>query len=348
MSVRGPVLYGVPRGQALRWLLGYAPRLGLVESPLARPQGISAYMRVKNEEDWIEPSILSVKDAVDEVIVVDNGSTDRTLDILARLQQSLGAKLRLYSQPHLDHVALSNFALAQTRYRWALRWDGDFVAHTTGTQAIANLRMRLLSLPPHRHSHVHLTCVELLGDLWHHQRGYEIRNDPFVSTVSRRLRYVRVNRHVPQQELIGLYSLLRTDPKAVYTFHFEGIKVPLEYQVLIWPEIYYVHVSIDSGPRMYLRDCWSDWLEHPALEARYQSLEAYALDRAKRLLGAKTLEEAGREFTRLACRELVAYDAARWGPLPALLEPCLQHPRYRVIYQEGKPWDRIELSAGEP
>jgi glycosyltransferase involved in cell wall biosynthesis len=327
----------------VRWLLSEAPRLGLVDSPLARPQGISAYVRVKNEEDWIEPSLLSVQAAVDELVVVDNGSTDRTPSILARLQHTLGPKMQVYAQPQLDHVALSNFALARTRYRWVLRWDGDFVAHTTGPQAMAHLRTRLLGLPQHRHYHVHLMCAELLGDLWHQHRGYEVRNDPFVSTFARHLRFVRVSRRVPQSRLVGLATLLRTDPHAVYTFHFEGIKVPLYCRVLIWPEIYHFHVHIDSDLRMYLRDCWNDWMEHPAIQARYRSLEDYALDRARRLLGVQTLADAGREFMRRVCQELVRYDETRWGPLPELLQPYLTHPKYRVRYQDDKPWDRVEL-----
>ena len=53
------------RGWPLRKILSYAPVLGLVPHPSRRPQGISAVVRVKNEEEWIEPCLLSVSDAVD-------------------------------------------------------------------------------------------------------------------------------------------------------------------------------------------------------------------------------------------------------------------------------------------
>ena len=172
------------RGRSLRWLLSYAPRIRLTYSPLARQSGVSAMVRVKNEEEWIETSILSVKNAVDEIVVVDNGSTDQTPEILKKLEQQLSPKMKLFFRPDLDHVDLSNFVLSHTNYRWVLKWDGDFVAHTTGPRCITELRKRLMSLPEDRHFHIHLTCVEVMGDLWHQCPGWETRTDPFVTTFS--------------------------------------------------------------------------------------------------------------------------------------------------------------------
>ena len=41
-------------------------------------------MIVRNEEDRLETCLESVKDAVDEMVIVDTGSTDRTKEIAAR------------------------------------------------------------------------------------------------------------------------------------------------------------------------------------------------------------------------------------------------------------------------
>lgn len=310
------------RGWLVRKLASHAPALGLVSAPTGRPQGISAVVRVWNEEEWIEPCLRSVSDAVDEMIVVDNGSTDGTPEILARVQRALGPKLRVFSRPGLDHVALSNFALAQARYRWALKWDGDFVARTSGPYAIAGLRERILGLPARRYAHVSLTCVELMGDLWHQCPGSELRRDPFTSVLSPALTFVRVVRTLDAPPP-GPPRILR-DPRAPMTIHFEAPRIPLYYDVLHWEEPYFFHLQIKKPLRMYLRDCWADWAENPALQARFSGLEAYALERARAAWDVGTLAEAAERYMARVRDLLVPYSVERFGEHPKILEPCLE------------------------
>lgn len=331
------------RGYLLRRLLSYAPLLGLSYSPIEREAGISAIVRVKNEEDWIEPSLLSIQDVVDEMIVVDNGSTDKTPELLHTLEKQLAPKLKLFGMPHLDHCPLSNFAVAQTRYRWVLKWDGDFVARTTGPYSIHNLRRRLFALSPHRHYHIHLTCIELMGDLWHQLPGWTLRDDPHVSTFSPSLQYVRVVRKVPQRELRALTPILRTDPQGLYTFRFEDIKPPLHYQVLYWQEPYFFHIQVKSALRMYLRDCWADWAENAELQKAYVHLEDYALYRAQKVWPVQSLDEAAKTYMRRVCRFLTPYSKNQFGEHAEILKPYLECPKYRLIYRDGEIFSRNDL-----
>jgi glycosyltransferase involved in cell wall biosynthesis len=309
------------RGWALRKVLSRASSLGLAPRSRGRA-GISAVVRVKNEEDWIAPSLLSVSDAVDELIVVDNGSTDRTPEILARLSRTLGSKLKLFSRPDLDHVALSNFALAQAGYRWALKWDGDFVARTTGPCAIHRLRERILDLSPSRHFHVRLTCVELMGDLWHQCPGWELRHEPFASVLSPALRFVRVVRTLDEPPP-GWPRILR-DPRAPFVIHFEDVEVPLYYEVAQWHEPYFFHLQVKNPIRMYLRDCWADWAENPSLQGRFASLEDYALHRAQRVWTVGTLAEAADAYMTRVRDLLIPYSPERFGEHPEILKPYLE------------------------
>jgi glycosyltransferase involved in cell wall biosynthesis len=79
-------------------------------------------MIVKNEEKNIGRALSSVKPVVDEMIVVDTGSTDGTREIA----RSLGAKV--YDHRWKDDFSdARNFALSKATGKWALILDADEV-----------------------------------------------------------------------------------------------------------------------------------------------------------------------------------------------------------------------------
>ena len=80
---------------------------------------LSVVIITHNEQDWIENCLRSVKPIADEIIVVDDGSTDRTTEIC----KSLGAKIF-----HHDWEGFSkqkNFALTKAHGDWIFFLDGD-------------------------------------------------------------------------------------------------------------------------------------------------------------------------------------------------------------------------------
>ena len=82
--------------------------------------GISLCMIVKNEQDWVAGAVESVRSIVDEVIIVDTGSTDSTPDRL----QSIGAKtINLQWQNSFAHAR--NVSLAEAQESWILVLDAD-------------------------------------------------------------------------------------------------------------------------------------------------------------------------------------------------------------------------------
>lgn len=90
---------------------------------------ISACMIAKNEEKVIARCIESYREAVDEIIVVDTGSTDQTVAIA----KSLGAKV-FYFQWIDDFSAAKNYALSKAKGDWIVFLDADeYFAHDTGS-----------------------------------------------------------------------------------------------------------------------------------------------------------------------------------------------------------------------
>ncbi|MEN6520916.1 MAG: tetratricopeptide repeat protein [Armatimonadota bacterium] len=103
-------------------------RLRRVKSALAKAESVpqsskpnlSLCMIVKNEEEYLRGCLESVKDIVDEMVIVDTGSIDDTVEIA----KSYGAKI--YSYPWNDNFAdARNNAIEHATGEWILVLDAD-------------------------------------------------------------------------------------------------------------------------------------------------------------------------------------------------------------------------------
>jgi glycosyltransferase involved in cell wall biosynthesis len=84
---------------------------------------LSLSMIVKNEEADLDACLRSAKALCDELVVVDTGSTDQTVEIAKRH----GARVFHFDWCD-DFAAARNFALDRTRGAWVLHLDADEVA----------------------------------------------------------------------------------------------------------------------------------------------------------------------------------------------------------------------------
>lgn len=111
-----------------------------------RKPGLSGFMRIRNGEDWLEAAVTSHLPYMDEIVAVYNGCTDRTPEILERLQLQFPERIRVFHyKPRVHPVGSAahirtpagavnsianyyNYALSMTRYRIATKLDDDHVA----------------------------------------------------------------------------------------------------------------------------------------------------------------------------------------------------------------------------
>lgn len=104
---------------------------GLVLEDWVEDNGISLCMVVKNEEKWIYKCLSNVNKLVDEIIVIDTGCTDKTMDIVknfpkAKTYRYLDASELLDGEWELlDYSKARNFSLRKATKRWILRIDAD-------------------------------------------------------------------------------------------------------------------------------------------------------------------------------------------------------------------------------
>jgi len=111
-----------------------------------RRPGISGFMRLKNEAEFLDRAIASHIDGLDELAIVYNDCTDETPEICARWAHGhpdkitvseyepkvvpAGTQESLAIDPRSPHCIANyyNFALAQTNCRIVIKIDGDHLA----------------------------------------------------------------------------------------------------------------------------------------------------------------------------------------------------------------------------
>ena len=108
-------------------------------------------MIVKNEERFLEQCLRSVQGMVDEINIVDTGSTDRTVEIA----QSFGAKLSRCEWRN-DFAWARNKSLDMATKRWILQLDADEELLPESADALAQLR----TAPAHLEG-VWLRCINV-------------------------------------------------------------------------------------------------------------------------------------------------------------------------------------------
>lgn len=99
---------------------------------------ISLCMIVRDEEDVMARCLACVRDIVDEIIVVDTGSTDRTKEIAAEM----GARVLDFEWVD-DFAAARNYAFAQATMDYILWLDADDVIDAENQEALQALKESL-------------------------------------------------------------------------------------------------------------------------------------------------------------------------------------------------------------
>ncbi len=114
--------------------------------PARKKHGITALVRLRNEEQFLEQALHSILPFCDEVILLYHQCTDRTPEIVAAFEQREPERIKAYhylprvywagtdefktlptTLPHsLPYYC--NFGVSRATYRVCFKWDGDQVA----------------------------------------------------------------------------------------------------------------------------------------------------------------------------------------------------------------------------
>lgn len=94
---------------------------------------LSVIIITVNEEKWIENCLKSVQNIADEIIIVDSGSQDKTLDICRKY------KTKIFHRNWQGYSSQKNYALSKTSGDWIFFIDADERASKELTKEISEV-----------------------------------------------------------------------------------------------------------------------------------------------------------------------------------------------------------------
>ena len=174
---------------------------------------ISLCTIVKNEEEMLPKCLESVKDFVDEIVIVDTGSTDNTVEIA----KSFGARV-LHFEWINDFSAARNFALDQCTTDYALVLDADEILYTEDLTKedflynIEQLNNNIGLVPLHQAMSVHSVLREIVDGKA--RMGTPVLL-PRIVPVDTEVRYVGIIHESPQS-LNKQHALIITSLQVIH------------------------------------------------------------------------------------------------------------------------------------
>lgn len=305
--------------QNLRYFLAFFVKwLQIFYISPKRKDGISIMIRVKDEEDWIATSLLTLNNFTDEVVIIDNGSTDNTLREIKNVKDRLNYPIILKTNPSSDICEISNQALSLTTYNWIFRWDSDFIGYTNKERNLEKLREYLLSLNQKKYYFIYLITISFAGDLMHVKVGHELHSEGYIHTHHPNLKYIRKGK-------------------------FEVLSVPIFYKIVRLKKIFFIHVgSAKPLKKLLYRFFWLFWLKEID---KYPDIESFIKREAKEKWESASLNS----ITISKFKELIfpirKYEIKEFGEYPELLKPRLKNPPFRIIYKDGEPFSRTDFEG---
>lgn len=296
-------------------------------------KGITAVVSAKNEEYTIPFCLKSLVGFADQVVCIDNGSEDDTLEQMKKFKAAYGDKIEV------DIIEMPNGLLGDcreaglnaTRYQWHLRWDADMVCKTSGPESMLQLREK--TLKNNRPRAIQLPRTNLYGDWRHTSILYDVVDpgEPILMKMSTKIQYKEFGR-------------------------FDTIRLPFYYITEKEKKRYYHHCAgLKSDINLIHRYFYFNWREayNKASTAeekeKLKNFESYKKAESFKQFGTTDLNSLKYRYQRQCVQQYTKYDEAKYGEYPVLIkeEMTRGNNRFEIVYQNNRPYIRIDREDDE-
>lgn len=285
--------------------------------PKRRP-GITYCLAVRNERETVISSLRSLIGIADDVVAIDNGSTDDTLELVREFaMKETGLRSVVLSRPGATLRDVRQEAADLVETTWFVRGDADMIF----LELLRRLKPELLG----RRRPAGILCRKLntFGDHRHYNGLFGPVSDGeyFLRSHDDDVRYIEYGGRL-EHALIPLhYELIR--PRDLSMLHLDGMK---------------------PNERIFFRTCYLDWrqlVNHwPAGSGPAPNFEGYKAAWIRHNLGTDDAVKARFRMARLVAAQCVRLPEALADIVSGTEGACSE--RFRVEYLRGAPWIRID------
>lgn len=231
---------------------------------MIRKPGISTCVCCKNSEKTLKACVMSFMDFADEIIIVDNKSSDNSIKIAEGLQNRF-PKVSFYNHPEIEHIYDNRqIALNHSQYKWIHRCDPDHVA----LDNIVDLRKKILATPTkHQRVVFFISQINLKYDIHHcYSTGIISKHMPRIFSYFKGMSWQRLG---------------QTDAIKLSRFH--------QRKVIEKPCWFHCHFKADMDH--FFRTGLTKWEKLGDFKI-FPSLESYMISIAKYNYGTSDLKQA--------------------------------------------------------
>ncbi len=288
--------------------------------------GITAVVAAKDEEYTIPLCLKSLIGVADQIVCIDNGSTDNTVREMEEFKRRHGDEIEvdIISLPGALLGDCRNAGLDATRHQWHFRCDADMICKTAGKESMLSLREEVLKDNTPRA--IKLPRTNIIGDFSHRHKTSDFidEGENFLIWYNRDLQYKEYGK-------------------------FDEARAPIYYKLVVAEKSYILHcIGLKSVENLIHRFHYFTWRE--------------SYNRARTEAERETLKDFKKFVNK---RNQYLFDttdpiAVKWRYLrqlsvhfqkidekldyPDLLKEIIEkgEERFKVVYKDGAPYTRLD------